>query len=850
MKLYYGTDDHNYQVLWKSNDLCESERSVLQAEMEKYDSCKKHSPILSFFCKSKNGTFRYFMRVDHESGEGRSKYYSQCYIDPIRQPEDYLENEFLNNIFEDIFTIRAKYKNNGFNEEITQSVRSSCPPMQENDLYSILCWLIDNLQNDKVMRLILPDNYNNEAYVSYNDQAMNIIRQLYECLPAGLRQAVGCCTYWNGDRNISKNMKLFITDEKTESNLWFTFALGKNESYRSKEVKTLEIVDQLIYSRQMDKANYFKGMAEAYFSISHSNSNQWFTHHRNLLYDCHDFVCMQKKTPRLNQYFVRLVTDQSFKDSVFYGQFLSYLKKYFDLEDYASQCKERLNKCKTISELSNSDLNEMIEVLNQYCDNKSFSAWIEEEIERWFGRLVEEETRNHSLEEQDKILEKIRQEWVNTKCPVFAEKVIEKNLTNMREMLNQKLEVDLQDKIETVKSVEQYEEVKREIDSVSNRVNESTLISRLNRKLNEIIECKIEALDDISTNEFSNLRNLIEKYEGILDVNNLYSQLDERKRILQMQKANSTFRINSRKDLFEQIIQLQQCANSKEKKLYLCIGNTKILTDTKNLRSFIQFLCDGESSNFRLDESVLLALLETDLLMPIHFAAVVKEAKSEELREKVLDYFLHNPEFTIPSNALTAAFAKRKSTQFVELKKELCSPKMLEKYSDTQYLKFVENDFKYKSNIRRSILTAVICCLITVGMGAAIIFTVKEKKDLPLMLAAMTDETYLEDFSASEKKEINEAMSTLSQYFQSMSEDESSVTGTEELASYIEKVQDKDVERTRLQRIGMLAIILYGLSSVASLILEKKETMKVKLSWIFLGITSGICLIALFLFLL
>lgn len=40
MKLYYGTDDYNYKVLWKSENLQEDEEKVLLREMQMNDTCK------------------------------------------------------------------------------------------------------------------------------------------------------------------------------------------------------------------------------------------------------------------------------------------------------------------------------------------------------------------------------------------------------------------------------------------------------------------------------------------------------------------------------------------------------------------------------------------------------------------------------------------------------------------------------------------------------------------------------------------------------------------------------------------------------------------------------------------
>ena len=123
MKLYYGTDDYNYKVLWKSENLQEDEEKVLLREMQMNDTCKRYSPIVCFFHTSeRNGVYRYLMRITHASGEGRSKYFGQAYVDPIRCSEDYLDNDFLTNSFETIIEIQNKKNKNDFNEDVIRNL--------------------------------------------------------------------------------------------------------------------------------------------------------------------------------------------------------------------------------------------------------------------------------------------------------------------------------------------------------------------------------------------------------------------------------------------------------------------------------------------------------------------------------------------------------------------------------------------------------------------------------------------------------------------------------------------------------------------------------------------------------
>lgn len=841
MKLYYGTDDYNYKVLWKSENLQEDEEKVLLREMQMNDTCKRYSPIVCFFHTSeRNGVYRYLMRITHASGEGRSKYFGQAYVDPIRCSEDYLDNDFLTNSFETIIEIQNKKNKNDFNEDVIRSVKSDITKLGDNDLRSILCWLIDNLDNKKVMRIILPPFVNDTSYISYDDRALGVIKQLYEVFPAELKQVVGCSTYWSGEREISEKIKIFITDEDNPSNAWFTFRLGGKEAYETKSEKTAEIVETLLSNEIINKG-YMRKMADAYYSISHARANQRFSLKKVLLYNCHDFSCMQPiLIKELNQYIIYLELDSNFRESCFYTEFNNYLNRYFNLSEYLKNVEGQLDKCENFTAWDNFEIYNMIEALHQILKSNLEMKLEEDEIEQrendivaqWINQKIYIPMKKMmTIEEQDKFLNQFEEDWRRKKEHSFEKETVESSLKKLRQEINDELQDNLLGQIIGMVSIAEYEILKEKIERGYNSVDTNRLINELNKKLQRLILNQIEELTE--TGKSVNIEKIINQHEDVLDVKILKQALEEKQKDLLTSLKRQTIQISSRKDLFNCISHLDSYSAENER-MRLQIGYSEMTLTVDELRNVLQFLCDG-TGTINVNSEVLESMLTARLLLPVHFSFAFQKANTEKLRTKVLDYFIKNEQFSISTKMLSSVLdASNKSN----LRKELCSEKMVKRYSGTVYQDFIIQNFRYKKGTLTNVITLLVCCLLTIGLGVVGILISKEQEQ-PVMLNLLTDESSLEMLSSEKQEEIQSAVDVLEMYSNELMLNNTENTALEDTSQYLLEMQSNMLKGIRMQCILIIISVMFALSTIVGLINEKNKKGKINTNWMNLGLLLG-----------
>lgn len=835
MKLYYGTDGYDYKVLWRSKDLNRSIESVLLREMGMYDNCRQHFPKICFYEKINNKIYRYFACVSPERGEGRAKYNCQGYIDEVKDPADYLDNQFLHYLFEDAYKIQNNYHNHSFTEDVKLSAYERKTSLCESDLSSILYWLMDNLDNKKALQIIMPER---SEYISYDERALNIIEEILEYLPANMKQAIGFSTYWNGDARISERIKVFITDRKERDGSWTSFMLENNEEYHSSTPEIREIVDQLINERQMRKQQYLEELAKAYFAIVNSKSNQHFTDQKALLIDCHSFVC-SKIIPedRLNKYFEYLMPDAKFQESSFYSLFLDYLNSFFDSASYMRRFCGKLNECSSFTDFGNHRIKPMFEALNIYKPNE-FISWANQTIEMWFDEKIRANFNMLDIQSQDEKIDRLEEEWNQKKSQYpFFEEGIKQKLHDLKMTVLVNLEKDISKAIDEFENENDFELIEERIENAGDRVNYEKLEKKLNQRLERWIENQINQLTKSEGADIKRIQSLILKYESRIYKEMLCDKLDEKRNELRQLAEDQTIVIHSRKDLFQALSAISAFNSS----YYLQIGDCIEEFKFEELSVLLQFLCYGKDG-FNPDPKPLSGkmfkeVLRQKLLLPEHLSFAIKNADSDKkLRAEVLKYFLNNEKYTVTAEALNSAFSYEKSRHFAELKKDLCSKEMKDGITNPIYQDFLKKTFGIKDNIQIPIITMLVCCLLTVGIGMLGILTIKDKKELPIMLDLITNESVIEEYSSEDQKEIQSALNVLSQYSEQKM-DGGKMTAIEALNQHLITAQKDSMQGLRMQRGLFIIVILFGINAIIGLTDSTKKRLKVE--WMNLGTLLG-----------